>query len=57
MVFSFVADLYVDNDRQQMDRYSFGLDDLIKSRPTKDVKAKNTDAVSVFQLMETRRNV
>ena len=57
MVFSFVADLYVDNDRQQMDRYSFGLDDLIKSRPRKDVKAINTDTVSVFQLMKTRRNV
>ena len=47
MVFSFVADPYADNDRQQMDRYSFGLDDLIKSRPRnfKDVKAINTDTV------------
>ena len=39
MVFSFLAVLYVDNDRQQMNRYSIEMDDLIKSRPRKDVKA------------------
>ena len=49
MVFSFLAVLYVDNDRQQINRYSIEMDDLIKSRPRKDVKS--------IKLMKTRRNI